>query len=662
MGTSIINLRKSWKAATSIAILTCMLVMIFYFFNLFDYVEWMLLDHAFKLRPARNSAIPIVVIEIDKKSLFGLGQWPWPRDVHARLTADISTFGAQCVIFDIFFALESDASSVMQDFFFAQALMLTDNAYLPVNFDIAPCTTSELTSPVDQFAYPLQNSPTWLTMFRGIELPVVPTLYESAKGVGHISVIEDKDGKIRRVPLWLERNNTFFPQIGLRVFIDQFGITNVTFPQKNMMDLTDNEGSVYRVPIDERAQYSINWMGTFDQSLKSCSYIDVLKAFEAYSQNQPAEILMHTPDGPKTCNAFDVFKDSFCIVGFTTAGMLDQKPVPVDNRYPLLGIHANILDNLASGNHFKYFKTWQQLLFIALITLAATVLFLLVTPAQAILLGSVLSLAIAAFIGWMFIEYSMWMQSTYLYAVLIISFIATGLYQMRTEKKKKKEVESIFKRYVTSDVVEAILKNPDAMQLGGTRKEVTVLFCDIRGFTQLSEKLPPEEVIHLLNLYFSRFIKIIFKYHGTIDKFIGDCVMAFWGDPTPQPDHAYNAVMTAVEIQQDLMRFNAERLADHQLNLEVGIGINTGEVVVGNVGLLEKSFQRTEYTVIGDTVNIAARLVDLAPKQTIFIGQQTFEKLDGRIDAETHPPVKIRGRLRPMPIYKIQLTDKTENL
>ncbi len=659
MGTSTINFRESWKAGISIAVVTCMLVMIFYFFHLFDYVEWMLLDHAFKLRPARSASIPIVVIEIDKKSLFGLGQWPWPRDIHARLTADISTFGARCIIFDIFFALESDTSSAMQDFFFAQALMLTDNAYLPVNFDITPHQTPEPTSIVDQFSYPLQNIPPWLSLFRGIELPVVPSLYESAKGIGHISVIEDKDGKIRRVPLWLERNNTFFPQIGLRVFIDHFGITQVTFPRKNFMNLIDNEGTVYRIPIDKHAQYSINWMGKFDQSLQSCSYIDVLKAFEAYSQNQPAEITMYTPNGPQTRNAFDVFKDSFCIVGFTTAGMLDQKPVPVDNRYPLLGIHANILDNLASENHFRYFKTWQQLLFIALVTLLATVLFLLVTPAQAIFLGLALSLAITTFIGFMFIHYSMWMQSTYLYAVIIFSFIATGLYQMRTEKKKKKEVESIFKRYVTSDVVEAILKNPNAMQLGGTRKEVTVLFCDIRGFTQLSEKLPPEEVIHLLNLYFSRFIKIIFKYHGTIDKFIGDCVMAFWGDPTPEPDHAYKAVMTAIEIQQDLIHFNTERLAEHQLNLDVGIGINTGEVVVGNVGLLEKSFQRTEYTVIGDTVNIAARLVDLAPRQTIFLGQETFDKLDGRIDAETHPPVKIRGRLRPMPIYKIKVDDPT---
>jgi adenylate cyclase len=654
--------RKSWFYITFIAVSTGLLVLTLYCFNAFDYVEWMLLDRAFKLRPARQSTLPIVIVEIDKKSLFGLGQWPWSRDIHARLTTDLSTFGAKCIAFDIFFALESDSTSALEDFFFAQALMLSGNAYLPINFDIVPYPPPETAYPLDRFACNLPELPSWLTLFKGIELPIVPSLYESTKGVGHISVIEDKDGKIRRVPLWLERNGNYFPQMGLKVFLEEFNINSIEFPKRGFMHLIDNDGKVYRVPIDSNAQFSINWLGTFEKSLPSCSYIDVLTAFEAYSQNQTPEITIYTPEGTQLRNALEVFKDSFCIVGFTTAGLLDQKPVPVDNRYPLLGIHANVLDNIANGSHFINLRAWHEILLIFFIAGIATLLFMMITPVQAVGMGLTLCVLVTICVSWIFMRYSVWIQTTYLYAVTIFSFIATALYHMRDEKKKKKEVESIFKRYVTSDVVEAILKNPDAMRLGGTRKEVTVLFCDIRGFTELAEQLPPEEVINLLNLYFSRFIKIIFKHHGTIDKFIGDCIMAFWGDPAPEPNHAYEAVLTAIEIQQDIHIFNEQRLLDSQIKLEVGIGINTGDVVVGNVGLLEKSFQRTEYTVIGDTVNIAARLVDLAPKNTIFMGETTFSEMQGRIHADPHPPVKVRGRLRPLPIYKIEISHDSANL
>lgn len=658
MSLKVCQFRESCIVATVISAVVIALVVILHLFSAFDYVEWMFLDRAFKLRPPRTPSIPIVVVEIDKKSLFELGEWPWSRDIHARMTADLSAFGARSIVFDIFFALESQAQAALGDFFFAQAIAVADTVYLPVNFDIILCpsdiTDEQNDSTVDQFGIDL-DVPDWLHTYSGIELPVVEPLYNNARGVGHISVLEDKDGKIRRVPLWIKRNDRYFPQLALKLFIDQYNVSDITFPREGYIRLHTADKKVYDIPVDEKGQYFINWLGTFEESLIRCSYIDVLKAFESYANNQPATIDLYIGNQKKTVDAPDFFRDRFCFIGFTTAGMIDQKPVPVDNRYPLVGIHANILDTIASRMYCSYATFRQELLAIFLITIAATALFVRFSLGKSVIIATGLCIVITGSVYWFFTQFSVWIQSSYLYTSVVISFVGTALYQIATEKKKKLELESIFKRYVTGDVVETILQNPDAMKLGGTRKEVSILFCDIRGFTALSEQLPPEEVIQLLNIYFSRFIKIIFKYRGTIDKFIGDCVMAFWGDPTPQPDHAYIAVQTAIEIQQDLAQFNKERLEQHELKLEVGIGISTGEVVVGNVGHIEKSFQRMEYTVIGDSVNIAARLVDLAPKNTILITEETCMQINGRLDIQPHPPVKIKGKSRFLPVYEVRI-------
>ena len=161
------------------------------------------------------------------------------------------------------------------------------------------------------------------------------------------------------------------------------------------------------------------------------------------------------------------------------------------------------------------------------------------------------------------------------------------------EKKKKTEIERIFKRYVTADVVENILQHPELMELGGKRRHISIFFCDIREFTPLTEKLPPEEIINLLNTYFSLIVKTIFDYKGTVDKFIGDCVMAYWGAPTKLEDHAYYAVRAAMDIQEKLEIMNTERVTNNLPKVEVGIGIASGEVVAGNVGLVDRAFQRT---------------------------------------------------------------------
>ena len=303
----------------------------------------------------------------------------------------------------------------------------------------------------------------------------------------------------------------------------------------------------------------MNWTGKFETTFYHCSYIDVLQAYDNIVNGKPGTITIQQADKTTEVDAQDFFKDKICMVGFTSAGLVDQKPVPVDNRYPLVGLHANLFENIAENNHFKKVNPFIEYFLMFILTFLI-MLFVITLPAiHAVILSTIVIMALLSCNIWLFSRHSIWLENTYSYFVIISSLISGILYSMTRERRKKKEVELIFKRYVTRDVVDTMLKNPDLLKLGGNRREVTVLFCDIRNFTSLAESLPPEKVINLLNTYFSLMIKIIFKYHGTIDKFIGDCVMAFWNAPTPQPDHADLAVQTAVEIQNGIIELNKDR-------------------------------------------------------------------------------------------------------
>lgn len=634
-----------------------------FFVRSFENLELLFIDRAYKRAPARLSAVPVVFVEIDQQSLYQIGEWPWQRDVHAQLIADLATYGARSIAFDVFFATEITEDAFKEGFFLAQSCLTAENVYFSLNFTIfddnyTPADPVQITPVMESFACPV-TLPDWLAPYRSEPLHIVEPLYASLKGAGHIAVLEDQDGKIRRVPLWLESGDRYFPQLALRIFMDAYGITDIDFPERNLMRLTGNDGSRYGVPIDNRGQLFINWPGDFYDTFYHCSYFDILNSFEQFAAGETPLISISAPDGQHTVDASDFFKDKICLVGFTTAGLVDQKPVPVANRYPLVGIHATIIDTIASQSFFRFIPWWIHAATAFLTALAAAIIVLRTSLVWSILFTFGISAGLFFFSAYLFYSRTLWLQSSYCIFAVAISFIMSIIYYMVGEKKKKSEIERIFKRYVTADVVEAILRSPESMELGGKRRSASIFFCDIRGFTPLTEQLAPEDVITLLNTCFSMVVKIIFHHHGTVDKFIGDCVMAYWGAPTPLEDHAYCAVKAAIDIQKKLAEFNAERAALNLPRVEMGIGIASGDVIAGNVGLADGAFQRTEYTVIGDYVNLASRLSDIAPGTEIFISEETCRRLNGRIPLDPQNTVRIKGKSTPVPVYKLV---KAENI
>ncbi len=232
--------------------------------------------------------------------------------------------------------------------------------------------------------------------------------------------------------------------------------------------------------------------------------------------------------------------------------------------------------------------------------------------------------------------------------------------QMAKDLKEKELIKDAFKRYVSRQVAEEILKNPDiyTRSLKGEKRQVTVIFADIRGFTPLSERLPPEEVVEILNFYLTQMTDIIFKHEGTIDKFIGDCIMAVFGAPIAHGDDVYRAVKSAYEIQENMENLNIQRLKEGKETIHVGIGINFGEAVVGNIG----SRERLEYTVIGDSVNLAARLQTLAKGGEIVVSENVYRIVKDKFNFIEMPPEKVKGKTQPIKIYKIKVPTAEERM
>ena len=246
-------------------------------------------------------------------------------------------------------------------------------------------------------------------------------------------------------------------------------------------------------------------------------------------------------------------------------------------------------------------------------------------------------------------RYDYWLDITPMYFLLAAQHTAAVSYQRLVERKKRRQVEGMFGRYVSHQVRDFLVQHPDAANPSGREERLTMFFSDVRGFTSMSEKMEPHEVQQLLSEYFTEMTGILFKHGGTLDKFMGDAIMAFFGNPQPQPDHARRAVLMAIEMQEAMTRLNHKWAAEGRRTIGVGMGVNTGNVTVGNLG--SKDF--LNYTVIGDAVNLACRLEQNAKAGEIIITQATYEEVKDAVDVEPMEPIKVKGKSEPIPIYRV---------
>jgi len=352
------------------------------------------------------------------------------------------------------------------------------------------------------------------------------------------------------------------------------------------------------------------------------------------------------------------FRDKVFFYGLTAAGTWDLNPMPYNHRYPMLGLHANAFNTILQSDYLKQFSFLQN----ALVILVFGLLMGFIVPRfkpipGALILVGILGIYLLSAQFLFFENQRLWIDVFGPVLTLVIGYTTITVYNFFSEEKEKKMIRGIFSRYVTKSVVDELIKNPDMVKLGGEKKTLTVFFSDVAGFTTISERLTPEELVAHLNEYLTAMSNIVLKYDGMIDKYEGDAIMAVFGAPVFYEDHALRACLVSLEMQQELAELRKKWKEEGKPELYVRIGLNTGSMVIGNMGALD----RLDYTVMGDSVNLGARL-EGANKQygtCLMISEFTYEHVKDHVETRFLDSLRVKGKEQPVKVYEV--LEKKEN-
>ncbi len=465
----------------------------------------------------------------------------------------------------------------------------------------------------------------------GVLLPL-PRFQGAATGAGHANVLPDRDGGLRRAELVVRFADGYFPSLALETARLGLGLSRARV----------------RLTAEQRLELGSRSVPTDENGLIHLSYYGPGGTFPRL----PAADVLQAPTPPPVA-------DHLVLVGFTALGLMDVRATPFDPAMPGVEIHATALANLLEGRPLRRLGTTVLVEALAVVLLAAGPP--LILPRRGAMPGSLAVAGIALVVaaaGHGAFRLGMLVNVLPPLLTLAAGHLGTVTYQVLTEERERRWIKRAFQQYVPPEVVEVVAQNPAALAFGGERRELTILFSDIRGYTTFAEQHAPEEVVAILHEYLTTMVDVVFRHRGTLDKFIGDAIMAVWGAPLPDPDHALHACRAALEMAETLEQLNTRWAAEGRPVLHAGYGISTGEVVVGNLG----SAQRFSYTAIGDHVNLAARLEGLNKEydttRPILISESTYARVQGRATARRLGSVRVKGKLQPVEIYELVAVDR----
>lgn len=657
----------------SLCVLSFILLSSLWFKEIFNTFEKKTLDYRFRFLTDPNEARKdIVIVDIDEESINQMetlyGRWPWTRQVHSKLIKYLKE--AKAIVFDVLFTeksmpvvrkedvknaiikieeimqqdlpqksdkLKEIINSFYQDYdaLLAESASISGNVYLANIFQSKEEEEIDYEYP-DRFAANIKFTPllNTITRFDGITLPL-SLLCNAVKGVGHINMIPDDDGTVRRAYTLINFNNKFYPSLSLRVAMDLLNVRNI--------EVIPGDG----IYLDKKLKIPINKDGTM-----FINYLGGIRTYKYYPYYLLFASQYLIEEGSQPIIDPKVFKDKIVLIGSTAAGLMDLRVNPFSSVYPGVEICANIIDNILSNSFLYIPHFYINLLVMLFLSLIIGLLIPKLTPVGgAIFALEILILYLLVSIH-LFASNRIWLEIFRPGVNIITSYLFILIYRYIIVEKERKRTKEAFQHFVNARVVEEILKDPEKLKLWGEEKELTVLFADIRGFTTLAESLPPKEVVSLLNEYLQRMTQVVFKYDGTLDKYVGDEIMAFYGAPLDgQTDHAERACRTAINMMEELHRLNEDRIKNHKPTFNIGIGINTGKMVVGNIG----SDLKKDYTIIGDNVNLGARLegVNKKFKTNIIISEFTYQKVKDKVNVRELGYETVKGKQKSVKIYEL---------
>jgi adenylate cyclase len=471
----------------------------------------------------------------------------------------------------------------------------------------------------------------------GIE-PNIRLLAEAAKTYGFFNATPDADGTYRREPLIVRyQQQDYFPSLSLQAVREYEGISDqdtVAFMSENGLESMQLGKRTFRTERD--GTVILNYAGPYG----------------TYQQYSMTDVISGAVSA-------ETFRDKLVLVGATALGVGDLRATPFESAAMGVEIHANAIDNLLHtgepGRSFLRRGLSQELVdlaFILLLGLGMGVVFSrsrpLVSTASALVALAVFGLVVyAAFAQW-----GWWLSFVLPAGVLVANYAGVTSFRMIFEEREKRKIRKVFSQYVSPGVIRLIEQDPKKyFRTGGELKELSIMFTDIRSFTTIAEGLGPDELVFLLNEYLGEMTSILFQRWGTLDKYIGDALMAFWGSPYPQEDHAERACACALDMQTRLLELNRKWDSEGRKQLSIGIGINTGIVNVGNMG----SDKRLAWTVMGDPVNLASRLEGLNKEYRtgIIINESTYAKVSAHYVCRELDYTRVKGKLQPVSIYEL---------
>jgi adenylate cyclase len=610
------------------------------------------------ITPLDESNSEVVIIDIDEQSLEEQGRWPWPRKKLALLVEKLREAGAIVIVFDIVFSepernialailgnesaqkkitpetkknLQHVSDLFANDEIFAESLKGGDVVLGYIFSNDPKRKVGELRDPL--IVLPEDESEAVVVISMPGYVADLKILQNNATSSGFVTTLTDSDGIIRHYPLVIKHGNAIYPSLALATVMEYLLIQNIDF---DFEKITGGNIILEKIVLENKP------IATDEFGQVLIPYSGKSRTFTYYSASDV--INGKTPE--------KALQNKIVYVGTSAIGLGDLHATPFEAAFPGVEIHATITDTMLSGK-FPLEPDWgfgALLLMIFVFGIGFALIAPFLSVAVAIITPLFLIAGITYFNIWLWSAHAIYLSSFTIYIMLALISIVNITYGFLFESRKRSHMQEMFGQYVPPAHVEQMTESEKSYSFEGEARNMSVLFADIRNFTSISEKLSPNQLKHLLNDYFTPMTEIVFENNGTIDKYVGDMIMAFWGAPLENPEHALDAVKAGMKMINKAAQISGQFKSLGIENINIGIGINSGDMNVGDMG----SKYRRSYTVLGDSVNLASRL-EAATKfyhVDFIISEYTLSQLHNQVYVRHLDRVKVKGKKQPVNIYQ----------
>lgn len=594
----------------------------------------------------------VVHVDFNNSSIQKLDNFYLNRKHHAQVVRNLATMRVAAQAYDFIFAARSnpeddaallEATETSGSVYFGLAMALTHAPHSPSSL------RPEERRYLSETAWHVKIEGDASAFYTGSNplLTFLP-LATVARGLGYLSIVADRNGVFRRIPLLVRYGSAFYPSFALRVACDYLGVSPeniVVRPgQHILLRQARRPGAAtpqdIAIPIDRQGLMLVNFVGTWER-LRHYNLADILLAsgdrdeLELWSEELAGKIV---------------------VVADVSTGASDIGPVPLDRHFPLSALHSNTIDNIITGNFLRPLAAVERIGIEVLLLLLLLLFRRWITTHWIVLAAFLLGVAYVGFFTACFFYGQV--VGNLLRPLMILGFATIALVVQRymdqelaalEHLRQRDFVRDVFGRYLNDTVVEELLGTPRGLEMGGELRQITLLVSDLRGFTSLAARLTPPEVITILNRYFERMVDVIARYRGTVDELMGDGMLVFFGAPLQSPDDPQRAVACAIEMQLALIQFNAEQRAQHLPELAMGIGLNTGEVVVGNIG----SLKRSKYGAVGSAINTTYRIESHTLGGQILLSPSIYAQVCDLVHVNGTVEAQFKGLAQPITLYSI---------